>query len=500
MSRPRAAAVLMNLATVVWLHCQGGPRRVSDLSLELKALRPTVLVQESLPVTTSVVNHGTSVQTGPAADGPSPFVYQLRPSAGGETRVVSSDLAMAATSPGTPQADPPLPYEIGPNSSLPRREDIAAIAVRPFAPASYAVTVSTNYPHPLGPSAAVNVQVVPPRVVVAAAVVDPSYDRFMAFAHTDADGSFPVLALHSEAAGAQAAVFLRAATKERWAKPDSIAVSVPGGHEVVTRWVAWTAGGTLLATTDWEPSRAPSLLRANLPGAGARLVSSGFCFDDHTGLFFLLEGATLHAYRFSEKAIEKAWSATLAGGTPERTLIRYAGNGRGEGAVQLVWLSNEGGKRRLMLQSWHARNGGVALPAKALSELALPVLAWHMPSAGETREFRLLVVSGPVPDGRFACLGFQLEANTERVPTLRIPAPPSPAQQWSVTAAGDGTTVVAAHDAGTIHSMTSANATWRTVAEHVSVGSFFDVYANYERAYVQWLDPAFGFRYARLSM
>ncbi len=473
---------------------------MSDLSIELKPLRQRVLVQESLPVTTSLVNRGTSATPAPAANGPSPFAYELRPTAGGEgTRVVSSQLAREATSKGTPQLQPPLPFQIGPGASVPRREDLAAIAVRPFAPASYAITASTEIPYPLGPSAPASVQVVPPRLVVAAAAVDSSFDRPMAFVHAEADGAFPVLAHYSDASKVEATVFQRAATQERWPKPDSIAVSVPTGAEAQTRWVAWTAGGTLRATRDWEPSRTPALLHITLPGAGARLLSPGYFFGDDSGLFLLLDGAVLHAYRVTGTAIAKAWSATVGGGTPERVLVRYAGGDRGEGAVQVVSLSGAGGRHSLFLQAWNVKDGREVLPSRLLSQLAFPLLAWYMPVAGKARPVRLQVVSGPAPDGRFASLAYQLEKNTVRIPTQPIPPPPGTVQQWAVTAAGNGMVIVAAHSGGKILSLTLPGAAWRTLADNVSAESFFDVYANFDRARVQWLDPRFGFRYAGLG-
>jgi hypothetical protein len=120
---------------------------VSDISIELKLLQPRVLVQESLVATTTLVNHGSAVVAAPAAYGPSPFVYELRPARENQTvRVVSSQGAREATSRGTPQQRRPLPFNLGPGRSLPREEDLAALAVRPFAPAMYTVTVSCRYP------------------------------------------------------------------------------------------------------------------------------------------------------------------------------------------------------------------------------------------------------------------------------------------------------------------------------------------------------------------
>lgn len=492
------ATTLMIVAAAVRLHSQGGPKRVKELSIELKPVRDRVLVQESLPVITSLVNRGSAVITAPAADGPSPFVYELRPTQDGQgVRLVSEQRALEATTPGTPQPSDPLPFNIGPGGSVPRRDDLAAMAVKPFAPGTYSVTVQTNVPAPIGPSAPASVQIVAPRLVAAASNVDAFFDRPFAFIHAEDNGAFPILAQHGDASKAESIVFQRAATEERWPKPDSVAVSVPTGSEAKTHWVAWTAGGTLLATKDWGPSRTHTLLRATLPGPAARLLSPGYFFADDSGLFMALDGATLHAYRVTETALVRTWSATLAG-KPERALLRYAGGARADGVIQLTTVSGQGGRSRLSMQAWSVKDGRETLPHQVISDLFYPVLAWSIPATGKGRPVRLHVISGPSPDGRSACLAYQLEKNTVRIPAQPVPAPPEPVQQWALTVAGNGKVVVTARSSRKVFAITLPNTAWQTLAGDTSAEGFFDVFANHDRAWAEWFDPRFGFRYAGL--
>ena len=132
----------------------------------------------------------------PAADGLSPFVYELRPARENQiVRVVSSQGAREATSRGTPQQRRPLPFNLGPGRSLPREEDLAALAVRPLL-RKYTVTAHADAPEAIGPSAPSRVQVMPPRP--AGRVLGPGAapdDRRLAFANAEDDGTFGILAL-----------------------------------------------------------------------------------------------------------------------------------------------------------------------------------------------------------------------------------------------------------------------------------------------------------------
>jgi hypothetical protein len=149
-----------------------------------------------------------------------------------------------------------------------------------------------------------------------------------------------------------------------------------------------------------------------------------------------------------------------------------------------------------MLQAWNAVTGAEVVPSRVLSDFKLPVLAWYLPVSGKGRADRLHVVSGPAPDGRFACLTYVLEKNTVRAPAMPIPSPGEAAGEWSVTAAGNGKVVVATRTTGgRLLALTLPGAAWQTVADAVPAGHL-DTYANYDRAWVEWLDSQFGFRRA----
>jgi hypothetical protein len=495
------AFALLAVAAVARLQSQGGLGRVGDLSIELKASRPAVLVQESLKVTTRLTNRGSAVITAPAADGPSPFVYELRPTQGNQSvRVVSAKLAREATSRGTPQPDPPLPFNVGPGGSVPRQDDLAAMAVTPLAPAVYAVTVSTSNPFPIGPSAPAQVQVAPPRVIVTAATVEPNYDRRVAFANAEQDGAFAILALQSNAKSQESAVFFRANTQDRLLKPESIAVSVPTGIDVQTRWVAWTSGGMLFATKDFDvPSARTVVLRAALPGIKGQVLSPGYFFADDSGLFLVLDGAALHAFRMSNAALTLAWSADIGASNLERVRIRYAGSAKGDGVLQLLGIANRDGRHQLLLQSWNVRDGRKVVSSSAIAEFQLPVVAWFLPVVGKGRSDQLQVISGPAQDGRFGCGTFALEKKTSQVPAQPIAPVGAPAEEWAVTIAGNGKVVVATRTtAGRLLSLAMPGAAWRTVADKVSAGHL-DAYADYDHAWVEWSDPEFGFRRAAVN-
>lgn len=496
------AGALVAIAAVAQLQSQGGRGSVSDLSIELKPLRPRVLVQESLLVTTLLVNRGQAVVTVPAADGPSPFVYELRPTQGNQgVRVVSEELALAATTPGTPQATPTLPFNIGPGGSAPRQDDLAAMAVTPFAPATYAVTVSTNNPRPVGPSSPREVKVGPPRVIVAAAALEPTYDRRLAFASAEEDGAFAILALQSDAKRQESAVFFRANMQDRLPKPESIAVSVPAGAAANTRWVAWTSGGMLFATKDFGvPASQTVLVRAQLPGNKGQVLSPGYFFADGSGLFVVLDGAALHAFRVSGTSFTLAWSAKLGAESADRIRIRYAGSSKGDGVLQLLAVSNKGGREELMLQSWNVRDGRQEMPSKAISVFRFPVVAWFLPVWGKGRADELRVISGPAPSGSFECETIAIEKKGVQVPARPIPPTGGPANEWAITVSGNGKVVVAARtSAGKLQFLPLPGTGWQTAADNVGPGHV-DAYANYDRAWAEWLDPEFGFRRLGLNI
>lgn len=473
---------------------------MSDISIELKLLQPRVLVQESLVATTTLVNHGSAVVAAPAAYGPSPFVYELRPARENQTvRVVSSQGAREATSRGTPQQRRPLPFNLGPGRSLPREEDLATLAVRPFAPAMYTVTVSADTPDAIGPSAPSRVQVTPPRPAVVSSVLGPTYDRRVAFANAEDDGAFGILALADDAASQESAVFFRANAQDRFPKPESIAVSVPTFVDANNRWVAWTSGGSLFATKDWGvPTARTVLLRAALPAPGGRVLSPGYFFGDDTGLFVVLNGSTLQAFRVTPEGLVEAWSATVSPGL-ERLRIRYAGGSSGEGVLQLLAISNQQGRRQLRLQAWNVKDGREVVPIRDVAEIRLPFVAWSLPVAGKGRADRLELLTGPSPDGRFLHSSFVLEKNTVGVPEQSIPAIGEPSDEYAMTVAGNGKIfVVARTNAGRVVSLHLPGTGWTTVSDKVPPGHL-DAYANYDRAWVEWLDPEFGFRRSRLD-
>jgi hypothetical protein len=482
---------------VARLQSQGGLRRVSDLSIEVKPLRARVLVQESLPVTTILTNRGNAVATLPSADGPSPFTYELRPAQGNQpTRIVSERLAIEATSPGTPPIEPPIPMNVAPGGSVVRKDDLAAMAVPPFLPGSYSITGSTNNPSPAGPSSPARVEVAPPRVIAAIAALGPNYDRRVAFANAEQDGTFGILSLVGDAAHQGAVVFSRLITQERLSKPDSIAVSVPADNDVRTQWVAWTSSGTLFSSRDWNAQETQRvILRTALPDARGQLVSPGYFFSDDTGLFIVLEGSVVHAFRLNATTLTLAWSAKL-GASPERARIRYAGGGKGEGVVQVLTVSNGNGQRRLLLQAWNAKDGRQVVASTTLAELRAPVAAWFLPVTGKGRGHQLRTIIGPNPDGTFSCETYVLEKNTAKVPAQKIPPLGEPATQFAVTALGNGNVVVAARtNSGHLMSLRLPGSSWRLVTDRVADGRI-DLYSNYDRAWIEWLDQSLGFRRA----
>jgi hypothetical protein len=491
---------MITIAAAVRLESQGGLQRLSDISIELKLLQSRVLVQESLLATTTLVNHGSAVVATPAADGPSPFVYELRPAQANQAvRVVSSQGAREATSRGTPQQRRPLPFNLGPGRSLPRAEDLAALAVRPFAPAMYTVTVHADTPDAIGPSTPSRVQVTPPQPVIVSSALEPTYDRRLAFANAEEDGTFGILALADDAASQESAVFFRANVQDRKPRPESIAVSVPTSVDANTRWVAWTSGGTLFATKDWGvPVARTVLLRAALPAPGGRVLSPGYFFADDTGLFVILNGSTLQAFRLTPEALVKAWSASVTPGL-ERARIRYSGGSNGEGVLQLLTISNQQGRRQLRLQAWNVKDGREVVPLRDIAEIPLPVVAWSLPVVGKGRADRLELITGPTAEGGFVHSSFVLEKNTVRVPDQLIPAIGGPSDEYAMAVAGNGKIfVVARTAAGQVVALQLPGTGWTTVTDKVPAGHL-DAYANYDRAWVEWLDPEFGFRRSRLS-
>ncbi len=494
------AVSLMAVAGLAWPQTQGAIQTVSDLSIEARPLRPKVLVQESLQVTTLLRNHGPNVLSVPAADGPSPFVYELRPTSGDRGgRIVSEQLALEARSRGTPPPVITLPYNLGPGGSVARQDDPAAMAINAFEPATYALTVSTKNPRPLGPSPVAKVQVVAPKVIVSDAVLEPNYDRRMAFANAEDDGSFGILALTDDAKRQRSTVFSRANTQDRMAKPDSIAVSVPTGDEVQTQWVAWTSGGTLFATTDWgRPPARTTVLSAALPGASGRLLSSGYFFEDGAGLFVVRDGEKLHAFRLSSGTLKLAWSEAIGASDPHLLRIRYAGGPKGDGVLQLIAVSSRGGHEQLSMQAWTARDGREVTRHVVLAELEFPVVAWFLPVMGTSRADQLRLVLGPTAAGKFECQTFGLDRKGARGQVQPISSPGAPAREWAVTQAGNGKTVVATRtDSGALLMQVLPEGVWKNLANDVRPG-YLSVYADFERAWAEWLDPAFGFRSVRL--
>jgi hypothetical protein len=184
----------------------------------------------------------------------------------------------------------------------------------------------------------------------------------------------------------------------------------------------------------------------------------------------------------------------------ERIRIRYGGSVKGDGVLQLLAVSNKGGRAELMLQAWNVRDGRQVVTSKAISEFRFPVVAWSLPVLGKARADELQVISGPAPDGSFKWETIAIEKKALQVPPRPIPPISAPANEWAITVAGNGKVVVAVRTStGKLQFLLLPGTAWLSVSDKVPPGRV-DAYANYDRAWAEWLDPEFGFRRAALKM
>jgi hypothetical protein len=476
---------------------------MADLSMTAEPVENRVITQQSIPVRVVLRNTANGPRLVSDPRGETPFIYRIAGIEPGLPRVeVSTKTMYESLAQGTPAPMEPGPdFNLGAGYRSQRIDDVLQLLNRPLPPGAYEITARWERNGEILDAAPVRVHVEVPRPAsLSTAISRRDRKRIMALVQPTGGGRHSVLVQALQPGIRDLARLEPILTREGPA--GSVAVSVETEEIGSLRWFAWQSGPALRARL--YPSLQPQPVEPELAvdAKEARLLNPGFTTADGAGIFVVLEReggkAGLLVYRFHEDGSRLLWRVKeWLPRTPDRILLRHLDYGNQGGALQLIWADPQN-QTRVSTQTFLLEGGKVAVPAATLWTAEAPIQAWDIPPIGTKQGAQLSIVTGPGAGEAYLLTQVRVPAARSggAPPQVRLPLLLQPAVSWAVLGLKVGA-VAAAWDGNVLLAVLPGQTRWAERASVRSAQHLGLTSVDGATAWVEWLDPEFGFRLTR---
>jgi len=478
---------------------------MAGLTMSATAEEPAVVTQQSILLRVAIRNGGTAPQLVPNPQGETEYSYRISGVEPGLPRMeVSAQTMREALTEGTPEPEQPSPaVNLGAGLRSQRVDDVLRLANRPLPPGPYQIAPAwrVNGETLEGPAVQVNIEA-PRPAAVSTAICKFAGKRMLAMVQPVAGGRHSLLAQKLEPGIKDLARLESIAA--RGGAAGSVATSVQTEEVGSSHWTAWLNGSSLVARL--HPSLRAPAAQPELPveGRDPHLLTPGFTTGDGAGIFLVLvnEGQApgLLAYRFEEEGSRLLWRlGKLMDRMPERVLVRYLDYGRQGGAVQLITAVGPP-PARIMSHTILLETGKPVAAPELLHTAETPILAMDVAPVGTKQGAQISVVTAPAHGGTAMLSRVRVPAakTGPKPEVVRLPPLLTQPPGWAVLGVRAGS-AAAASDGKRLFAFLPGENRWR-VKENVNQAQYLRLTSvDGVTVWLEWLDPAFGFRVEKLK-
>jgi len=483
----RASAAGTVLATLTWWWVAGAPPpqrpgnqrtngKMSDAVIATFPIEQAYLSGQSLTVRTYFENTGSAPARAPSRDSAPQYVYLLK-SQRAETPEynLSSHMTAVRRSPDRFSPEPPAFESVPAGAKIETQEDIAEYWNEGFQPGKYVLTARLPDAGLESPKSIVNIL---PMEVESLSSFVSERQLTSVVAHRRTDGQITILQRESDVLDPREGVF-----HSRLVLPKGGPVSVATAPSVVPagngRWFAYARDGKLNASVGFGNRL---LLTVPPVEASGRLLNPGFQVGVGTGLFGVISPTgRLTTFLATGAGLKPHWTANLEGAGG-----KVLWNAQPDGSVTIAW--EEAASGRVARQSF--TRDGHATGEKQLISPGRP-LAWGLPEQGPPTVWMILsdgtsfvVAQLPVAGGR----------SLSRMPLITAPT------GWDFLESAKGRKSVVAISGGRVVASPMENPGFVELSPAGAVVQAPHIISLTGNAlWVEWTEPGFGIRRARLG-
>lgn len=478
----------MFLATATWWAAGAPPlqspanqrtnRKMPDIVIATFPTEAAYVSGQSLPVRTYFENTSSKPAQAPSRDSASQFVYLLK-SQRAETPEysLSNHMTMMRRSPDRFTPEPPAFETVPAGEKVETLEDIADYWNEGFHPGKYVLTVRLPDANLDSPKSIVNIL---PMEVEGLSSFVTERQLSSVVAHRRTDGQISLFQRESDVTDPREGVFQYRLMLPKGG-PVQVATAVTIAPSGNGRWFAYTRDGKLNASVGFGNKL---LLTVPAIEAAGTLLSPGYQIAVGTGLFGVVSSqGRLTTYLATNAGLKPHWTANLEGATGK---VRW--NAQPDGTITIAWEDASTG--RVARQAFSADG-----QAKADRQLVTPgrAVAWGLPAQGPPTVWMI-----GSPDGatfELARVPVEGERSLARLPAIKeVPT------SWDFFDSGAGNSAVVAISGGRVVSSRLENPDFKTVsAEGSKALSPHVISLNGKTLWVEWAEPGFGIRRARLE-